>query len=84
MSGDRELITNEPDHTTTVRTKPCWICGQYSYINIPHDAWERHDQLDVPLDIAWPDGPAADKRLLLTGVHLACWSAEYPEDTGGN
>lgn len=84
MSGDRDVINEPEPDTTTIRTKPCWICGQHSYITIPQDAWKNHDLYDVPLDVAWPDGPEADKRLMLTGIHLKCWDEEFPDDTKEN
>lgn len=79
MSGDRDAIQEVSD-TTKVRTKPCWICGQHSYIFVPYTAWKMFDHLGVPLDIAWPDGSAEDKGLILTGVHPKCWDAEFPDD----
>lgn len=81
MTGDRQALwSNDEVDTTNVRTKPCWICGQFSYVTVPTDAWKNHDLYDVPLDTAWPDGPAADKLLMLTGVHPKCWDEEFPDD----
>lgn len=28
----------------------------------------------------WPELPAADRELLLTGTHDACWQAMFPKD----
>lgn len=84
MSGDRDVTENLPDNITKIRTKPCWICGQHSYLEVPYESWVKFDLLMVPLDIAWPEGSAADKQLILTGIHPRCWTAEYPEDAGGD
>lgn len=78
MPDDNDLIGDETN--TKVRTKPCWICGQHSYIAMRSDAWKMHDLHNVPLDIAWPEGSADDKLLILTGIHPSCWDEEFPDD----
>ena len=81
MSGDRQAISNDTElDTVKIRTKPCWICGQHSYLIVPTEAWKNHDLYDVPLDTAWPGGSAADKLLYHTGVHPTCWDDEFPDD----
>lgn len=82
MSGDRYVAEDNTNDITKIRTKPCWICGQYSYIEVPCEAWRLFDLYDVPLDVAWPQGSAEDKQRILTGIHPKCWTAEYPDDTG--
>lgn len=79
MPGDSD-VTELNDDTTTVRTRPCWICGQYSFIEMPWEAWDSFNLNDLPLDVVWPEGSAADKQLLTTGTHPKCWSEEYPDD----
>lgn len=69
--------------TVMICTKPCWICGQYSFLTVPREAWQKVEQNGEALDNAWPDGPAADKLLILTGVHPKCWDEEFPGDAQG-
>lgn len=80
MTGDAFVVKANPDETVDICTKPCWICGQHSYVNVPAEVWRSYDSFDVHLDTAWPDGSEASKQLIRTGVHLACWNAEFPED----
>ena len=75
--GETE-ITNSNEETFTIRTKPCWICGQYSYMRIPWTSWLLFDVNDKPIELAWPEGSAEDKQLLRTGIHPKCWSEEFP------
>lgn len=74
-------ITSEDKETFKIRTKPCWICGQHSYVTVPTDAWRRFDLYNVHLEDAWPSGSAEDKQLIRTGVHPKCWDEEFPDDS---
>jgi hypothetical protein len=76
--GDSDIIGTEDD-MVTVRTKPCWICGQYSFVTMPYIVAAVWDHQDIHIEDAWPQGPAADKQLLLTGVHPKCWEQEFPD-----
>lgn len=78
MPSDTSAVQLIDDKTCRVRTKPCWICGQYSYLMIPVEAWRSFEIDDVPLDIAWPQGTRTDKVMITTGVHSKCWDEEYP------
>jgi hypothetical protein len=80
VNGETDVTGSDSAGRVAVRTKMCWICGQYSYIRLPHKvyvAWEIHD---VHIDDAWPDGPVEERRLLLTGVHGKCWDAEFGDE----
>lgn len=66
-----------PDGTVNVRTKMCWICGQYSYIAMPEEAFKYWENYGVHIDDAWPDGPEEDLQLIRSGVHPKCWDAEF-------
>lgn len=82
--GTEEYAIQFDDSTVEVRTKPCWICGQTSLVKVPEDAWSNYYIHDVHLDIAWPQGSAADRLLIATGVHPKCWEEEFPEDKEHN
>lgn len=84
MSEDVDIVKQNVDDTVEIRTKPCWICGQYSYVNVPSEAWRQYDIFNKHLDTAWPNGPAADKQLIRSGVHLTCWDSEFPENSKEN
>lgn len=77
--GDTDAIDSDYDtDTVTVRTKPCWICGQYSRVIMPAVVFGKWEGQDVHIDKAWPDGSAADRQLLRTGIHPKCWDEEFP------
>lgn len=84
MSQADNIVISENDqlNTVTVRTKPCWICGQYTYLDIPEQAWWLYDIHDFHIENAWPEGSVEDKQLLRTGIHPKCWDQEFPEMAG--
>ena len=50
--GGNDIICEDDNGTTvTIRTKPCWICGQHSYLHIPYDNWIQYDVHDVAIDV---------------------------------
>lgn len=79
MSDRYVSVTEDADGDLRIKTKPCWICGQHSYVTVPYNVWRLFDLHDIHLDTAWPDGPAETKQLIRTGVHEACWDAEFPD-----
>ena len=77
--GDSDIISeDEETDTFMIRTKPCWICGQHSYLHVPTRAWVKFELYDVPISLAWPEGSAEDRQLLRTGIHPKCWDEEFP------
>lgn len=79
--SDNEVMgENSREDTIRVRTKPCWICGQYTFIDVPSAAWFAYDIHNIHIENAWPQGSAEDKQLLRTGVHEKCWDQEFPPD----
>lgn len=79
QGGNDIIAENDEMNTVKVRTKPCWICGQYSYLDVPWDAWSAYDIHNLPIETAWPQGPAEELNLLRTGVHTKCWDSEFPQ-----
>lgn len=63
----------------TVRTKPCWICGQHSLIDMPAIAFSRMENMDIHPSIAWPQGTHEQHMLLINGIHQKCWDKEFPD-----
>ena len=82
--NEGRLRHGDDDCMVTVATKPCWICGQPSEIDMPYTVWVDWNLKDIHIEKAWPEGSATDKQLLRSGIHPTCWNEEYPEDTGGN
>lgn len=75
--GGNEAIDSQHG-TVLVRTKPCWICGQYSSVAMSTAAYDDWAVRDVHIEAAWPEGTAEDKQLLRTGIHTKCWDQEFP------
>lgn len=60
--------------TITYRTKPCMSCGQQSLMKLDaaqHWHW-AHGGMFV--QDAFPEMPADEREMLLTGTHPNCWS----------
>lgn len=67
-----------PEIIYEIDCPPCWVCGQIATVTIPQQAyvdWKYHGKR---IQEAWPEASAADRELLLTGLHEACWPEAYP------
>ena len=62
-------------------TKICPKCDKPSYVDIPKDAFEKW-QMGICIQKAWPDGSAADKEVLISGICPKC-QKETSEDEQG-
>jgi hypothetical protein len=79
QGGNEPVGENNELNTVKVRTNPCWICGQYSFVEVPGDVWEAYQAHDIHIEKAWPYGPAEARNLIVTGIHTSCWDAEFPD-----
>ena len=65
--------------TILVKTKPCCVCGEYEVWSLDRDAvarWQEGENIQH----AFPDMPAQDREVLITGTHPACWDKLFPEE----
>lgn len=77
-------MTNHTSDTTAsgdivVRTPPCFACGKPGSIQVPRagfDDWQAGSLVQHAL----PALSAAERELLISGTHPACWDALFPED----
>lgn len=61
---------------TTVLTPQCMECGARSVVTLPTvavAAW----QAGLPAQHAFPDMSAADREVLISGTHPACWDSLF-------
>lgn len=68
----------------TIEGRRCTVCGQPSSLSIPADKldevrrWqrERHTYIQSIL----PDTSPAEREMLMTGIHPACWEQLFSSD----
>lgn len=57
---------------TLVRTKPCVVCGQDTYMEVPmsgYAAWKSGQYVQE----AFPTLSDDEREMLITGTHPDCW-----------
>ena len=57
---------------TTVETRPCLFCGKVSFIELPFPAVKALAEGRLLQDVL-PNMAPADREVILSGVHPACW-----------
>jgi len=65
--------------TIAVKTKPCMVCDKYEVWSLDREAvirWQEGENIQS----AFPDMKAADREVLITGTHPACWDKLFPEE----
>jgi hypothetical protein len=65
--------------TTIVETNRCFVCGNRAALEVPLEglrAWQNGELIQVAL----PDLSAAQRELLISGVHEHCWEKISRED----
>jgi hypothetical protein len=62
-----------------VKTKPCLVCDKYEVLSLDREAvtrWQEGENIQS----AFPDMKAADREVLITGTHPACWDKLFPTE----
>ena len=55
-----------------VKTKTCMVCNKYEILSLNREAvtkWREGENIQS----AFPDMKAADREVLISGTHPACW-----------
>jgi hypothetical protein len=63
--------------TILVKSRPCTVCGEYEVWSLDRQAVERWQEGEN-IQRAFPDMPAADREVLISGTHPACWDKLFP------
>jgi len=63
--------------TILVKSRPCTVCGEYEVWSLDRQAVESW-QAGENIQSAFPDMPAADREVLISGTHPACWDKLFP------
>jgi hypothetical protein len=69
--------------TIIVKSKPCTVCGEYEVWSLDRQAvtrWQEGENIQN----AFPDMPAADREVLISGTHPACWDKLFPGEEEDN
>lgn len=72
-------IAYTEDGYVKVRTHTCHVCGTSSVLKIRRnelDRWKRGDYIQD----AFPTMTPADREMLISGTHPACWNSLFSED----
>ena len=67
--------------TIVVKTKTCTVCGEYEVWSLDRQAVTRWQEGEL-IQNAFPDMSMADREILISGTHPACWSKLFPEEEG--
>jgi hypothetical protein len=62
-----------------VKTKPCLVCDKYEVLSLDREAvtrWQEGENIQS----AFPDMKAAEREVLITGTHPACWDKLFPTE----
>ena len=65
--------------TIAIKTPVCPRCATRSTVVLPVAAYEAWRD-GLAIQKAWPEGSSADRELLITGYHDACFNAHFPPD----
>lgn len=65
--------------TIKVRTKTCCVCNKADVLTLDRQAVESW-QAGEYVHKAFPDMPADERELLISGTHPACWNTLFPGD----
>ena len=58
---------------TTITTRACIMCGSTSAVELDADKLARWQGGELVQKV-WPDKPAEERELLITGTHPECWA----------
>jgi hypothetical protein len=56
-----------------ITTKPCMKCGKTAEMEVDSTAYFRWKEQGWHIQTAFPDMPAEQRELLISGTHPACW-----------
>ena len=63
--------------TIVVKTKPCTVCGEYEVWSLDRQAVTKWQEGEM-IQNAFPDMSMADREILISGTHPACWDKLFP------
>ena len=64
---------------TLFTTRPCIVCDLTSVVKLDAAKVARWEAGELVQNV-WPDMPATQRELLITGTHPACWDELFSDD----
>ncbi len=68
-----------PTETRVYVTKACIQCGLASEVELDAAKVARYEAGEH-VQAVWPDMPADQREMLITGTHPACWDQLFSDD----
>lgn len=65
--------------TTVVTCPPCVFCHTSAEVEVPVDAFHRWQNGELA-QRAFPEMPAENREMLITGTHPKCWDDAFAEE----
>lgn len=62
-----------------VLTKRCLFCRNQTLLDLPDEGYRKWDEGEFVQD-AFPDMPAEQRELLISGTCPACWNEQFSEE----
>lgn len=64
-------------------TKQCQVCRKSSVMTVDSDAYNRWKD-GMLVQKAFPDMPAPEREMLITGTHPECWTKMFSSEEDEN
>ena len=65
--------------TVIVHCPPCFHCGQRAEVQVLAADWEKY-KAGAHAQQAFPEMPPAQREMLISGTHPACWDILFADD----
>ena len=65
--------------TTRVKTRPCIVCNQTSFVELELERVERWVAGEHVQNV-WPEMSPPQREMLITGTHPLCWDSIFEDD----
>ena len=65
--------------TITINCPPCFHCGERAQVKVLKGDFDRWQGGEL-IQRAFPEMPADQREMLITGTHPACWDAMMSEE----
>ena len=62
-----------------MKTPICGVCNNYELISLDREAAEKWAAGGL-IQECFPTMTAAEREVLITGIHPACWDSLFPEE----
>lgn len=71
----------DQDDYVTIKTHPCRWCGEAAVVVVLRDHYSRWRAGEL-VQVAFPEMPADQRELLVSGTHPKCWDEMWEAPDG--